>query len=179
MRTDNTAGEDAPTAALLRECAAKTVDALLAELRRRPIVQPEWLSLQEAAIYCGCSEQQFSDFVKRGIAPKSVLFSATRGASSLATLTLGARRAARAPMPLWASVAEFRNEHDDALVAARPSRSRCGAVAPESLSQRLGKPSPQSGRHRSGRPCARKRAGRSASTQSGDRKLQGRLFKLY
>jgi predicted DNA-binding transcriptional regulator AlpA len=76
MRTDNTtAGEETPTAALLRECAAKTVDALLAELRRRPIVQPEWLSLQETAIYCGYSEQQFSDFVKRGIAPKSVLFS--------------------------------------------------------------------------------------------------------
>ena len=75
MRTDHTAGEDPPTAALLRECAAKTVDVLLAELRRRPIVQPEWLSLQEAAIYCGYSEQQFSDFVKRGIAPKSVLFS--------------------------------------------------------------------------------------------------------
>ncbi len=75
MRTDHTAGEDTPTAALLRECAAKTVDALLAELRRRPIVQPEWLSLQEAAIYCGYSEQQFSDFVRRGIAPKSVLFS--------------------------------------------------------------------------------------------------------
>ena len=75
MRTENTAGEDTPTAALLRECAAKTVDALLAELRRRPLVQPEWLSLQEAAIYCGYSEQQFCDFVKRGIAPKSVLFS--------------------------------------------------------------------------------------------------------
>jgi predicted DNA-binding transcriptional regulator AlpA len=76
MRAENTtAGEDTPTAALLRECAAKTVDALIAELRRRPIVQPEWLSLQETAIYCGYSEQQFSDFVKRGIAPKSVLFS--------------------------------------------------------------------------------------------------------
>jgi predicted DNA-binding transcriptional regulator AlpA len=76
MRTDHTdAGEDTPTAALLRECAARTVDAVLAELRRRPIVQPEWLSLQEAAIYCGYSEQQFSDFVKRGIAPPSVLFS--------------------------------------------------------------------------------------------------------
>ena len=37
-------------------------------------MQP-WLSLQEAAIYYGYSEQQFSDFVKRGIAPKSVLFS--------------------------------------------------------------------------------------------------------
>ena len=75
MRTDHTAGKDTPTAAFLRECAAKTVDVLLAELRRRPIVQPEWLSLQEAAFHCGYSEQQFSDFVKRAIAPKSVLFS--------------------------------------------------------------------------------------------------------
>jgi hypothetical protein len=28
----------------------------------------EWLSLQGAAAYTGYSEQQFSDFVKRGIA---------------------------------------------------------------------------------------------------------------
>ena len=76
MRTENkTVGEDTPTAVLLRECAAKTVDALVAELRRRPIVQPEWLSLQETAVYCGYSEQQFSAFVRRGIAPPSVLFS--------------------------------------------------------------------------------------------------------
>jgi predicted DNA-binding transcriptional regulator AlpA len=76
MRTQiTTAGDDTPTTVLLRECAAKTVDALVAELRRRPIVQPEWLSLQETAVYCGYSEQQFSDFVKRGIAPRSVLFS--------------------------------------------------------------------------------------------------------
>ena len=75
MRTDHTAGEDTPTEALLRECAAKTVDALLTELRRRTIVQPERLSLQETAIYRGHNEQQFSDFVKRGIAPASVLFS--------------------------------------------------------------------------------------------------------
>lgn len=68
-------GEDTPTEVLLRACAAKTVDVVLAELRRRPIVQPEWLSLQDAATYTGYSEQQFSDFVKRGIAPKSVLFS--------------------------------------------------------------------------------------------------------
>jgi predicted DNA-binding transcriptional regulator AlpA len=76
MRTQiKIAGEETPTAALLRECAAETVDALVAELRRRPIVQPEWLSLQDAALYCGYSEQQFSEFVKRGIAPRSVLFS--------------------------------------------------------------------------------------------------------
>jgi predicted DNA-binding transcriptional regulator AlpA len=76
MRTENkNVGEDTPTAALLRECAAKAVDALVAELRRRPIVQREWLSLQETAVYCGYSEQQFSDFVRRAIAPRSVLFS--------------------------------------------------------------------------------------------------------
>ena len=65
MHAEHTAAEDTPTAALLRECAAKTVDALLAEIRCRPIVQPEWLSLQEAGIYRGYSEQQFSDFAKR------------------------------------------------------------------------------------------------------------------
>jgi len=73
MRFKNkTVGEDTPTAVLLRECAA---NALAAELRRRPIVQPEWLSLQETAVYCGYSEQQSSDFVRRGIAPQSILFS--------------------------------------------------------------------------------------------------------
>jgi predicted DNA-binding transcriptional regulator AlpA len=71
----NAVGEDTPIAVLLRECAARTVDTLISELRRRPILQPEWLSLQETAVYCGYSEQQFSDFVKRGIAPRSVLFS--------------------------------------------------------------------------------------------------------
>jgi hypothetical protein len=65
MRTEHTAADDTPTAALLREYAAKTVDALLAEICCRPIVQPEWLSLEEGAIYRGYSEQQFSDFVKR------------------------------------------------------------------------------------------------------------------
>ena len=66
---------DMRLAALMRETAAATVETVLAELRRRPIVHPEWLSLQDAAAYTGYSEQQFSDFVKRGIAPKSVLFS--------------------------------------------------------------------------------------------------------
>jgi len=73
MRTENkTIGEDMPTAVLQGECAAITVDALVAELRRRPIMQPEWLSLQETAVYCGYSEQQFSDFVRSGIAPQSI-----------------------------------------------------------------------------------------------------------
>ena len=69
------ANGDAALTALMRETAAATVDTVLAELRRRPIVHPEWLSLQDAAAYTGYSEQQFSEFVKRGIAPKSVLFS--------------------------------------------------------------------------------------------------------
>jgi predicted DNA-binding transcriptional regulator AlpA len=76
MRDDlGVAAGDTPLAALMRETAAATVDTVLAELRRRPIVHPEWLSLQDAAAYTGYSEQQFSEFVKRGIAPKSVLFS--------------------------------------------------------------------------------------------------------
>jgi len=74
MRTEHTAGENTPTVAL-RECAARTVDALLAEIRLRPTGQPESLSLQDAAAYTGYSEQQFSEFVKRSVAPKSVLFS--------------------------------------------------------------------------------------------------------
>jgi predicted DNA-binding transcriptional regulator AlpA len=67
--------DESTLAAVMRQTAANTVDAVLAELRRRPIVQPEWLSLQDTATYTGYSEQQFSEFVKRGIAPPSVLFS--------------------------------------------------------------------------------------------------------
>lgn len=85
----NTVGEHTPTAVLLRECAAKAVTTLISELRRRPIVQREWLSLQEAAGYCGYSEQQFSEFVKRGIAPPSILFSRN------------ARRFKRADLDRW------------------------------------------------------------------------------
>ena len=108
MRTDHTAaGEDTPTAALLRQCAAKTVDALIAELRRRPIVQPEWLSLQETATYCGYSEQQFSDFVKRGIAPPSVLFSRN------------ARRFKRSDVDAWCAAGG---------PSAYPSKGDLGAV---------------------------------------------------
>jgi predicted DNA-binding transcriptional regulator AlpA len=53
----------------------KTVKDVIAELRRRPVTQQEWLSLQDAARYTGYSEQTFSDFVRRGIAPRSVKFS--------------------------------------------------------------------------------------------------------
>ena len=80
MRTDaGVPNNDPVLASLLRETAAATAQMVLAELRRRPIVHPEWLSLQDAATYTGYSEQQFSDFVKRGIAPKSVLFTRSAG----------------------------------------------------------------------------------------------------
>lgn len=72
---ESTIGKETPTAALMRETAAATARAIIAELRRRPLVQPEYLSLQDAAIYCGYSEQQFSEFVRHGVAPRSVLFS--------------------------------------------------------------------------------------------------------
>ena len=90
MRTDVSVTNDDPAlAALLRETAAATAQTVLAELRRRPIVHLEWLSLQDAATYTGYSEQQFSDFVKRGIAPKSVLFSRN------------ARRFKRSDLDVW------------------------------------------------------------------------------
>ena len=72
----NVADGETPLAALMRETAAATVNAVFSKLRRRPIVHPEWLSLQDAAAYTGYSEQQFSDSVKRGVAPKSVLVGA-------------------------------------------------------------------------------------------------------
>jgi predicted DNA-binding transcriptional regulator AlpA len=73
--TNVVAGDDTPIAALVREAASVAAKQVIATLRRQPIVQPEYLSLQDAAVYTGYSEQQFSEFVKRGIAPKSVLFS--------------------------------------------------------------------------------------------------------
>jgi hypothetical protein len=66
----------------MRQTAAATVNTVLAELRRRPIVHPERLSLQDAAAYTRYSEQQFSDFVKRGIAPKKKADSPNRVLSS-------------------------------------------------------------------------------------------------
>jgi hypothetical protein len=54
MRTDASVTNDDPAlAALLRETAAATAQTVLAEMRRRPIVHPEWLSLQDAATYTG------------------------------------------------------------------------------------------------------------------------------
>jgi len=76
MHTDaNVADGDTPLAALMRETAAAAVGAALAELRRRPIVYPEWPSLQDAAAHTRYPERQFGEFVNRCIAPKSVLFS--------------------------------------------------------------------------------------------------------
>jgi hypothetical protein len=80
MGTDasDVADGDTRLAALMRRTAAP-VDTVLAESRRRPIVHPQWLS--DAAAY--------SDFVKRGIAPKSVLFSRN------------ARRSKRSDVDAW------------------------------------------------------------------------------
>ena len=94
MRTDaSVANGDTALAALMRETAAATVDTVLAELRRRPIVQPEWLSLQDAATYTGYSEQQFSAISSSAASRRRASYSvATRGVSSAATLTLGGGR---------------------------------------------------------------------------------------
>ena len=95
MRADtNVADGDTPLAAPMRETAAATVDTIFAELRRRPIVYPECVSLQDAAAYTGYSDQQFSDFVKRGVAPKSVLFSRN------------ARRFQRSDVDAWCTAPE-------------------------------------------------------------------------
>ena len=76
MCADNGVLYDETTlATVMRQTADSTVDVLLAELRRRPVIHPEWLSLQDAAAYTGYSEQQFSEFVRAGIAPPSILFS--------------------------------------------------------------------------------------------------------
>ena len=112
MQFLNAAVATHPLPALMRETAAATVDTVLAELSRRPIVHPEWLSLQDAAAYTGC------EFVKRGIAPKSVLFS--RNARRFKRSDVDAWSAGRAPMPPRASLALCTDEQDHTLFAARP-----------------------------------------------------------
>ncbi len=99
----NVTGGEPPIAALMRETAATTVKAVLAELRRSPLIQPEYFSLQDAAIYCGYSEQQFSEFVRRGIAPKSVLFSRN------------ARRFKRSDLDAWCATGGPSQYHEDDL----------------------------------------------------------------
>ena len=88
-------GADAPLQFIVREAATVAAQQVIATLHREPLVQPEWLSLQDAAIYTGYSEQQFSAFVKQGIAPKSVDLAKTPDVSSVPTLTLGVLRAGR------------------------------------------------------------------------------------
>jgi hypothetical protein len=61
-------------AALTRVTAVVTADSFVTELRPRPIVHPEWLSLENAAACRRCPEQ-FSDFVKGWIGRQSGLFS--------------------------------------------------------------------------------------------------------
>jgi predicted DNA-binding transcriptional regulator AlpA len=93
MRPSTTvATGDTPITALMRETAAMTADAVIDRLRRHPIVQPEYLSLQEAAVYTGYSEQQFSEFVRTQRAPPSVLFSRN------------ARRFKRSDVDAWCAV---------------------------------------------------------------------------
>ncbi len=64
------------------------------------------------AAYTGC------EFVKRGIAPKSVLFS--RNARRFKRSDVDAWSAGRAPMPPRASLALCTDEQDHTLFAARP-----------------------------------------------------------
>ena len=76
MRIDaNVADDDTPLAALMPETAA-TIGHDSCRVTARPDRASRVAVLaQDAAAYTGYSEQQFSDFVKRGVAPKSVLFS--------------------------------------------------------------------------------------------------------
>ena len=48
---------------------------VLREIRRRPVIEQEWLSLQDAAVYTGFHEATLCEYVKRGVGPKSVKFS--------------------------------------------------------------------------------------------------------
>lgn len=72
---NNIADGDELSPKLLRTLASAAADAVIERLRRNPIVAPEWLSLQDAAAYTGYSEQQLSEFVRTGRAPKSIKFS--------------------------------------------------------------------------------------------------------
>lgn len=60
---------------VMRTLAAAAAREVIEQLRRNPIVSPEWLSLQDAAVYTGYSEQQLSEFVRTNRAPKSIKFS--------------------------------------------------------------------------------------------------------
>ena len=60
MRTDNTAaGEDTPTAALLRQCAAKTVDALLANFAAGRSCSPSGYHCKRPPFIAGIASNNF------------------------------------------------------------------------------------------------------------------------
>jgi hypothetical protein len=89
MRTQ-TAVSGALSVEATREIACIATRATIDALRRNPLIQPEFLSLQDAARYLGYSEQQLSLFVKTSIAPRSVKFSNN------------ARRFKRSDLDAWA-----------------------------------------------------------------------------
>jgi predicted DNA-binding transcriptional regulator AlpA len=91
MRTSDTIENEAPLAALIREVASKTAAAVIDQIRRAPVIEPEYLSQQEAAVFLGYSEAQLCEFARRGIAPKSISFSRS------------AKRYRRADLIEWAS----------------------------------------------------------------------------
>lgn len=94
MRADaKVADDDTRLSMLPRQTAVATT--ILTELWRRPIVRPEWLSLEDMPVYIGYSEEHFSKSVKRGIARKAVLFN--RNALRLERSNLDASRAAGRP----------------------------------------------------------------------------------
>ena len=85
-------------AAVSKKLTDEIMDTVLAKSRRRPIVHPQWLS--DAAAY--------SDFVKRGIAPKSVLFSRNARRSKRSDVDAGC--AAGSPS-VYASIGERGGVH--------------------------------------------------------------------
>lgn len=72
MRSDSAAVEETRQIRSMAHAAALEVIKIL---RESPLLMPEWLSLRDAAVYCGYSDQQFSEFVRTKRAPKSVKFS--------------------------------------------------------------------------------------------------------
>ena len=57
---------------LLRNLIRETRKEDFEELRRNPIVIPEWLDQKTAARYCGFSEQFFNEVCTDGRGPRSV-----------------------------------------------------------------------------------------------------------
>jgi hypothetical protein len=72
--TFNSASADAEDTLMrhVRDAALEGGRAALEELRRNPIVIPEWLDQKTAARYCGFSEQFFNDVCTEGRGPQFV-----------------------------------------------------------------------------------------------------------